>query len=99
RRRHRERMQRCSPTVSVYCCTKGVLMFLLVFGAGIAGPDLLAQATLSIDFSDRSNDLPGNAHEDFDTFILGSVGGNTAFQLGTNRLSYGTISVSISDLA
>jgi hypothetical protein len=59
---------------------------------------LRAQPSLSIDFNDRSNDLPGNTLEDFDPFIIGSVGGSTAIQFGTNSLSYGSITVSISDL-
>ena len=53
---------------------------------------------LALDFNDRSNDLPGNTQENFDSFILGNIGSSTAIQTGTNTLAYGTVSVSISDL-
>src|ERR1043166_1190821 len=59
---------------------------------------LCAQSSLALDFNDRSNDLPLNTHADFDSFILDSVGGSTAIQLGTKSLSYGGVTISISDL-
>jgi hypothetical protein len=71
----------------------------MVCGASFFAQCLLAQSTLAIDFNDRSNDLPGNTHEDFDSFILGAVGGSTAVQFNTNSLSYGTVTISVSDIA
>jgi hypothetical protein len=74
------------------------LILLMFWGASLFARSLLAQSSLAIDFNDRSNDLPGNTHEDFDSFILSSVGGSTAVQFNTNSLLFGNVTVSISDL-
>jgi len=74
------------------------LILLLVCATSFSPASLLAQSSLAIDFNDRSNDLPGNTHEDFDSFILGAVGGSTAIQFNTNSLSYGSVTISVSDI-
>src|SRR2546429_3528681 len=68
-------------------------------GTVFVGGSLPGQSSFSIDFNDRSNDLPGSTLADFDSFIIGAVGGSTAVQFNTNSLSYGSITISISDLA
>ena len=66
------------------------LILLALCAAGFVTSSLRAES-LSIDFNDRSNDLPANTHEDFDSFILGNIGGNTAIQFNPNTLRYGTV--------
>src|SRR5437667_673370 len=74
------------------------LILVLVCGTAFLPRALRAQSSLAIDFNDRSNDLPGNTHEDFDSFVIASTGGSTAVQFNTNSLLYGSVTVSISDL-
>jgi len=74
-----------------------VLILLTVCAAGFVGGSLRAES-LAIDFNDRSNDLPANTDEDFDSFIIGNAGGNTAVQFSTNSLQYATLTVSVSDI-
>src|SRR5436190_15695787 len=74
-------------------------MMVLIGSAMSLFPGALrAQSSLAIDFNDRSNDLPGNTHEDFDSFVIGSTSGSTAVQFNTNSLLYGSVTISISDL-
>src|SRR2546429_9032151 len=67
-------------------------------GTVFVGGSLPGQSSFSIDYNDRSNDLPGSTLADFDSFIIGSAGGSTAVQFNTNILSYGSVTISVSDL-
>ena len=56
------------------------LLLTTVLGTSIRADSLAPH------FNDRSNDLPGNTQENFDSFILGNIGSSTAIQTGTNTL-------------
>jgi polysaccharide biosynthesis protein PslG len=52
---------------------------------------------LRIDFNHRTNDFPVATQEGFDAFVIRT--GSTAAQTNTSTLQFGTITVSLSDLA